>query len=434
MNSKGIAIIVAALAIPLLWFIPLAAQNNSTAIYSQYLGSASLILMGITMLLATRIKIIEPIFGSLDRVYVLHKWLGVGAIATAYLHSTIDAEVNGVALVPRFADAAEEWGELAYNGLLFLIILSLITIIPYKLWKWSHRLIGLFFALAAAHYIYIEKPFAVFEPLGLYISLFCFIGVASYLYLLLPRILGINNKKYKVTEVVQHSDVAEIKLRPEGNAIKHKAGQFAFVNFEPVNMMETHPFTISSAPKPDGELSFRVKSLGSYTKRMGTALKPGMTARVSNPFGHFSLQSSKGPQVWIGAGIGITPFIAWAESLPADWPSPTTLYYCVPSRDKALYLTEFESIAAAVPNFNLILVVSGEDKRLSADRIAANLGTELKAADVYFCGPTQMRESLKSGLRTKGLGRSNFHYEEFEMRTGLGIMNWFRWFKRFLGI
>lgn len=430
MNTKGIAIIIAALAIPLLWFAPLAAQNNSAAIYSQYLGSASLILMGITMLLATRIKLIEPIFGSMDRVYVLHKWLGVGAIATAFLHSNIDAEVNGVALIPRLADQAEDWGELAYNGLLFLIIMSLITIIPYKLWKWSHRLIGLFFALAAAHYIYIEKPFAVFEPLGLYISLFCFIGVASYLYLLLPRLLGINNKKYQVTEVVQHDDVAEITLRPEGNGIQHQAGQFAFVNFEPVSLMETHPYTISSAPQSNGELSFRVKSLGSYTKRMGTALKPGMTARVSNAFGHFSLKESNGPQVWIGAGIGITPFIAWAESLSADWRSPTTLYYCVPSRDKALYLKEFESIAANVPNFNLILVVSGEDKRLSADRIAANLGADLKTADVYFCGPTQMREALKSGLHTKGLGWSRFHYEEFEMRSGIGIMKILRWFMR----
>jgi len=40
---------------------------------SQYFGSAALIVMAISQLLATRFRVLEVIFGGLDRIYVLHK-------------------------------------------------------------------------------------------------------------------------------------------------------------------------------------------------------------------------------------------------------------------------------------------------------------------------------------------------------------------------
>lgn len=433
MKASGLFIIFIAIAIPLLWFIPLAASHNdSWAIYSQYLGSVSLILMGFAQFLATRIKGIESLFGPMDRVYILHKWLAVGAIATALLHSEIDADVDGIALVAQLADIAEDIAEIALNGLIFLLVVSLITIIPYKLWKWSHRFIGLFFALAAFHYIYIEKPFSVLEPIGLYVTAFCVIGILSYLYLLLPRRLGLNTAKYKVTDVVTHNKATEIRLQPDGAGISHQPGQFAFINFESAGLTETHPFTISNAPNEQKGLTFMVKALGSYTERLGSALKPGTTARVSAAFGHFSLSNSTTPQVWIGAGIGITPFIAWAQALEPNWPTPARLYYCVRSRQDALYLPQFEAIASRVPNFELVLVVSGQDKRLSADRIADELTGELSSAHVYFCGPTPMRESLKAGLLSRGLRSSNFHNEEFEIRSG--VEHWLQWGRRLFAL
>ncbi len=133
MKLRGLLIIVAAITIPLLWFIPLAASHeNSEAIYSQYLGSVSLILIGIAQLLATRIKGIEALFGPMDQVYVLHKWVGMGAIIAAFYHSLIEPLVKGgVTLLPKLAETAALVGEVAFFGLMFLVILSLITIIPY---------------------------------------------------------------------------------------------------------------------------------------------------------------------------------------------------------------------------------------------------------------------------------------------------------------
>lgn len=426
MKIQGLLFIIVASLLPWIWYGPLATQGGGAAAFSQFAGAVSLILMGITQLMATRIKGVEALFGSMDRIYVLHKWLAIFALGAAFLHANIDAELGNIVLNGRLEDNAEDIGDLAYNGFIFLTVTSLITIIPYKFWKWSHRLIGLFFALAAYHYIYVAKPFAVFDIPGLYIGAFCLMGIASYLYLLLPRLFGHNSVKYKVDSVIQHKSATEINLKPEGRGITHKAGQFAFINFNPLLLQEVHPFTISSAPQPDGNLRFMVKGLGSYTKRLTKMLEAGSTARVSSPFGHFSLRPTKGPQVWIGGGIGITPFMAWAQALPAEWPSPTRLYYCVPTAADALRVEEFEGAAKRVENFDFSLAASREGKRLTAQQIVDELEGDIGEAHVYFCGPTGMRDVLKQGLVNHGLRPSQFHYEEFEMRSSIGVVRFFR--------
>lgn len=420
MKLRGLILIIVAAVIPWLWYAPLMASGGNDAL-GQYMGVVSLILMGITQLLATRIRGIEAIFGSLDRVYVLHKWLAIGALVTAFLHESLGAELDGIALIRGLGDAAEDIGELSYNGIIFLTLISLMTFIPYKYWKWSHRFIGIFFAFGAAHYFFIEKPYGTFEPIGLYISAFCVMGIASYIYLLIPRMFGHNTKAYEVTSVIQHPEVAEINLTPKGKGIRHKAGQFTFLNFNPLLLRETHPFTISSAPQENGDLRFMVKGLGRYTKRIGHHLEVGTTARVSRAYGHFTLKPTKGSQIWIGGGIGVTPFMAWAGAMNKDWSTPAHLYYCVRTPQDALLVDEFEQLARENKNFSYSVVVSSQGNRLTAEKIAARLGSEIGQAHVYFCGPAGMRDALKSGLVRKGLRRSRFHYEEFEMRTSFNF-------------
>lgn len=132
-------------------------------------------------------------------------------------------------------------------------------------------------------------------------------------------------------------------------------------------------------------------------------------------------------QVWIAAGIGITPFIAWAQTLDNSQTAPIRLYYCVASKDKALYHEELEAIAAAVTNFEVTLVVSGVDQRLSAARIKQNSSGDVSSLAAYFCGPKAMRDGLKSDLQAMGLKSGAFHYEEFEIRSGVGIRKAASW-------
>ena len=95
-RPAGLGVVFLSVAIPLVWFVPLAADRDPLAVMSQYFGSAALILMGLSQLMATRWRGVEAVFGGLDRVYVLHKWIGIAALALVLLHDTIDAEMRGL--------------------------------------------------------------------------------------------------------------------------------------------------------------------------------------------------------------------------------------------------------------------------------------------------------------------------------------------------
>lgn len=73
LKKTGLVVTTVLLAAPLMWMVPLAATHPNTAMFSQYLGVFALIKVAITQILTTRMKFVEPIFGGLDRVYVLHK-------------------------------------------------------------------------------------------------------------------------------------------------------------------------------------------------------------------------------------------------------------------------------------------------------------------------------------------------------------------------
>ena len=79
-------VVAAALLVPPPWFLALAGKNYSIAVMSQYFGSAALIIMVISQLLATQFRFLEIIFGGLDRIYALHKWFGIGTLAFILMH------------------------------------------------------------------------------------------------------------------------------------------------------------------------------------------------------------------------------------------------------------------------------------------------------------------------------------------------------------
>ena len=80
MRPFGMILIIAALLAPLIWYVEWIMGPNGSAMFSQYIGSVAIIAMAITQLLSTRIAGLEAIFGGLDRMYVIHKWLGIIAL------------------------------------------------------------------------------------------------------------------------------------------------------------------------------------------------------------------------------------------------------------------------------------------------------------------------------------------------------------------
>jgi predicted ferric reductase len=336
------------------------------------------------------------------------------------LHDTIDAELDGLGRETTLTEIAETFGEISLYGFLILVTLTITTFVPYRLWRWTHKFIGGFFALSAFHYIFIMKPFKVVDPVGLYVLGFCVLGIVCYLYtqLLYARLQG--RHAYIVEEVKETGGAKAVTLRPVNKGIRHRAGQFAFLQFQEPDIREVHPFTISKAPDDDRLLRFTIKPLGDFTAPLGNKLKTGMAARISGPYGHFRPAEGASDKIWIAAGIGITPFMAVGQALN-EKAAPVHLFYCVRDAVTAPHLEELRQLDAVKTNFHLHLVESASQGRLKVNYIVEVTGTTLSKSGVYFCGPVPMREALRRDLKAQGMVNSKFHYEEFEIRSGVGL-------------
>ena len=108
--------------------------------------------------------------------------------------------------------------------------------------------------------------------------------------------------------------VTEIHIKLDDSWNGHAAGQFAFVTFD--RQEGKHPFTIASAWDPETRsIMFITKALGDYTDFLPEKLEVGGDVTVEGPYGRFTFDDTKERQIWIGGGIGITPFIARMKQL-----------------------------------------------------------------------------------------------------------------------
>ncbi|MBW4709768.1 ferredoxin reductase family protein [Roseobacter sp. YSTF-M11] len=424
MNPFGLFLIAATALFPAYQLFALPDIADKVALFSQYLGLAALILMAWGQILATRLRGIETVFGGLDRVYVLHKWAGIVAMAAVLMHDTIDAEMRGLGRETALNELAETLGEVSLYGLLVLVVISVATFIPYHLWKWTHKAMGALFVAATFHFFFIMKPFAMTDPAGIYTGFFCLAGIAAYLWTMVPERLRPSHA-YRIAMPEQTGGALALTMTPEGAGLRRPLpGQFGILSFSGAGTGEPHPFTFSGIA-PDGTLRVTIKALGDFTTSLRGSLEVGQALHIQGPFGRFRL-SGKGREVWIAGGIGITPFLAWAEAL-GDNAGTVDLFYCVSSRNAAPHLAEITELAKAKQNLRLHVIASAQGARLTAEGVADVVGGDLSKARVSFCGPLALRAALQTGLRRYGVTPRRFHYEEFEFRTGVGLKQLAQW-------
>jgi predicted ferric reductase len=242
------------------------------------------------------------------------------------------------------------------------------------------------------------------------------LGVLAYLYrqLLWERLK--RREPFLVEEVRKlNGTVAQVTLKPQSKPILHRAGQFLYVYFDADNILrEPHPFTISSAPHED-KLRLSIKSSGDWTQHLHEKLQPGGRAFVDGPYGEFNYKTGGAKQIWIAAGIGITPFLSWIRDLQGDAPKPEVdFFYTTTVPEEALFLDEIRSVAAR-PGFRAHVLHTARDGRLSVDKIVEATG-DPSARDVYLCGPAPMLEAFRRAFIARGVPGSKIHYEEFNFR------------------
>jgi predicted ferric reductase len=402
-------------------------------------GTLAIGVMSVAMVLATRPVFFEPWFGGLDKMYRLHKWLGISALVLAVAHwlwveapkwaaelgwlvrpartarvPSTEPEPVLQALLHGLRDPAEGLGEWGFYAMLLLIALALWKRFPYRRFFQTHRLLPLVYLVLVFHAVVLTSDGSWAQPVGIAMGLLMVAGSAAALVVLFGAV-GRSRQAVAVIDAIglpAGAGVLEVVVQLKSRWAGHDAGQFAFVRFD--KSEGAHPFTITSPWTGNGRLVFLIKGLGDYTRQLPTLLRTGDLLRVEGPYGRFTFASDKPRQVWVGGGIGITPFIARLQALALhpDGKAIDLFYTTTEPRNGAVARL---TAAAQAVGVRLHVLVESVDGRLDADRLCASV-PEWRNADVWFCGPAGFGKALRHGLLAKGLAARDFHQELFEMR------------------
>lgn len=407
------------------------------ALWMQYSGVLGIGVMSLAMLLAVRPVLLEPELGGLDKMYRLHKWLGITGLVMSLSHWLMAKipkwlvgwgwlerpvraprpELSADSLQQLLANQrhlAETIGEWAFYAALVLMALALAKRFPYRSFFKTHRLLAVAYLALVWHSVVLLKFDYWSSGLGLVMLVLMGAGSVAAILVLARRVAVSRQVLGQVTDLARFEslDMLALEIQFTGHWPGHKSGQFAFLTLHPNE--GPHPFTITSAWTGDGQIRFIIKALGDYTRTLADRVRVGDPVKVEGPYGCFNFQGASQRQIWVGGGIGITPFIARLQTLAETSDGRIIdLFHTTATYDAtAIEQLRNEAQAAGV---RLHVLWDACDGQLDAQRIARMI-PDWCDADIWFCGPAGFGQALKRDLRAMGLPRARFHQELFALR------------------
>lgn len=391
----------------------------STAALSLVSGVVALVMMAMAALLGSRWTWLEDVFGGLDRVYEVHKWLGVWALVLASIHLVFKAgvpqwEVASILPLPPYWTRFVR--QLSYVALMTIVLLALNRNIPYARWRWWHKLSGPLFVVVLLHWLSFKSPIALGSPAGLWLAGCAALGLSGAAWKLLLYPFLSSQAEYRLTRIEPGVASVRLELEPLGRSLPFEPGQFAFLRLLHPGLREPHPFTLASASGAGHSVQFLIRALGDYTERLVAEARPGMLAEVYGPFGRFHRPPQGDHEVWIGGGVGLSPFIAWLQDGARQDVHAVTLFnFQTPGRG----FPGVEAVAAGARERGVdwIDVHDGPDSAAFTQRFAEVV--DQAGADhiaISFCGPKGLLKRLRTEMTRHGVPASRLHHELFEFR------------------
>lgn len=130
----------------------------------------------------------------------------------------------------------------------------------------------------------------------------------------------------------------ELHLRPVGKPIRYWPGQYVTVG-DPRNGFPMRAYSISNAPRPDGELVLQVaRADGGVTSQwIHDRLGVGESIKINGPYGTFIGDPAvETPVLCLAAGTGLAPILALAEAaLRRGFRKPVMLLLSARTREDA---------------------------------------------------------------------------------------------------
>lgn len=411
------------------------------SLFTSYSGILAIGCMSIIMLLAIRPAFLEKRLDGADKLYRLHKWLGITVLVVSTLHwlnvkiphwliswqlmarpTSRPPRVPADFFLFRFFQqqhhTAAVIGEWAFYVAAFLMVLALIKKIPYWIFIKTHYILAILYLLFVYHSIILIKfsywtdiiapVFVLLIGTGIFAAFAVLLDKAQ----ITPNITGkISHLKY-----FSHNQFLQVDIQVDKKWPEHQIGQFAFLTFS--RLEGHHPFSIASVWNKDERiLKFLIKPLGDYTKKLPSRLKIGDKIVLEGPYGTFNFQNkSSQHQIWIAGGVGITPFIAGIDGIIHKQLNIKTvdLFYTLREIDNS-FIDELQEKANRAGVRLHLINTSISKQRLDFELITKKIPNWIEC-DYWFCGPEGMQNAITSQLRQNGVTDNRLHWELFHMR------------------
>ena len=407
-------------------------------------GLAGISAFALNIILGTRLRTVERIFGGLDKMYSVHRVLGRIAFLLLVAHAVL--VLSGAVSISvdnawQLLDPSRGWtvllGLISLVAMTVSIGLTLYAKLNHELFVYVQRTFGAIFVVGALHAFRTPGAKSISPVLTVYLLLLTAAAAVTYVRRSLAGDVLIKRHDYRVTGVTPlDRAVIEIVMSPQNGRLRFIPGQFVFLTFSSKEMArrfhpfahvsegpselitlrpgdvknQFHPFSITSA-RDARDLRVAVKAVGDYTTAM-RALEGGAWARVEGPYGGFGHLRVKNPrQIWVAGGIGVTPFLSMARSF-GDGDHQVDFYFAVKSRRQAYFLDELTAISDRTEGLRLIVVPEDEEGFLTAAEAAKRSGG-LDGKDVLLCGPPVMIRAMADQFRAQGVPNRRIHYELF---------------------
>ena len=383
--------------------------------------------MGMTMMLVAavvsiRVPRFDQPFGGLSELWKVHHWLGSGAFLLLMAHPILLA----LAVVPQSPQAGADlllppaaataswigWAALVAMMAFLAPTFSFFDAAHYQRWKGLHGISGLAVLLAFGHTLMLGRSLPVWVWWGLGL-----LALAALLFRLVWRKWR-QGRTFRITAVTPLADrVVELALVPQnGKPLVYEAGQFVYLAPLDATLTagrgEEHPYTIASAPQ-DTLLRIAVKDLGDASGAL-QQVPIGSLATIDGPYGRFFEAADSAPQLWLGGGIGITPFVGrarWMAALASA--TDVHLIYCANDSGRAYYLEELNAIASSLPHFHVWPHYFSDEGPLQVRWVQARCGDAVSRL-VHACGPAPLLELMATINRELGIPASHYKSEAFD--------------------
>lgn len=200
-----------------------------------------------------------------------------------------------------------------------------------------------------------------------------------------------------------------------GQALPFKPGQYVFYELDelafPDERGKRRHFTLSSPPTEQGIIMLTTRLRGSGFKETLRHAQPGYELSVETPRGSFVVPDGETRKhVFIAGGIGVTPYRSiLRNAFDSGTPLDALLMDFNRASTDVIYRAEFDALAAAMPSFRFVPVLSepepgwtGERGRLD-ETVLRRLVSDLSGSLFWVSGPPPMVTSAVEMLAQLGV-------------------------------